>query len=71
MARCDGRRYAGVEPLTLSSNTADGRTLGAALDWNKPAELLVTGSARSPRAGGLDLYRMKAPTPGGEAGCAD
>lgn len=70
VARCDGRRYAGVEPLTLSFNTADGRTLGAMLDWNKPAELLVTGSARSPRAGGLDLYRMKAPAPGGQPGCA-
>ena len=69
LAQCDGQAYAGAAPLKLSFNTADAWTLGPALDWNKPGELLVTGSARSPKAGKLDLYRMKAPTVSGKPGC--
>ena len=69
VAQCDGRSYADAAPLPLSFNTADARTLGPAVDWNKPGELLVTGSARSPRAGQLDLYRMKAPAVRGKPGC--
>ena len=71
LAQCDGQRYADAEPLGLSFNTADGRTLGAALDWNKPGELLVSGSAKSPRAGKMDIYRMKAPAVTGRAGCVE
>ena len=69
LAQCDGRRYAGAAPLELSFNTDEGITLGPVLDWNKPGELLVSGSARSPRAGKSDIYRMKAPDVTGSAGC--
>jgi len=69
LAQCTGERYAGAAPLKLSFNTADARTLGAGLDWSKPGELLVSGIARSPRAGQLDIYRMKAPTVTGTPGC--
>ena len=71
VAQCDGRRYADAAPLKLSFNTADASTLGPALDWNKPGELLVSGSAKSPKAGKLDLYRMKAPAVTGKPGCVE
>ncbi|MGQ4660522.1 TolB family protein [Lysobacter sp. F6437] len=71
LAQCDGRRYTDAAPLELSFNTADGTTLGPALDWNKPGELLVSGRAKSPRAGKMDIYRMKAPTVTGHAGCVE
>ena len=48
-------------PLALSFNSPDGQTGSPMVDWNKPGELVVSGQARSPRAGGLDLYRMKKP----------
>ena len=44
-------------------------TLGPAIDWNKPGEMLVTGTAKAPRAGKLDIYRMKAPAASGKSGC--
>jgi len=69
LAQCDGKRYANADPLPLSFNTEDARTLGPAIDWNKPGELLVTGVAKAPRAGKLDIYRMKAPGVSGQAGC--
>ncbi len=69
VAHCDGTRYADAGPLRLSFNTGDATTLGPALDWNKPGELLVSGTAKAPRAGKLDLYRMKAPAAEGKAGC--
>lgn len=69
IAQCDGQRYDDVQPLKLSFNSEDGITFGPALDWNKPGELLVTGSAKSPRAGKYDIYRMKAPAATGKAGC--
>lgn len=71
VARCDGTRYADAAPLMLSFNTEGGTTRGPAIDWNKPGELLVTGVAKAPRAGGLDVYRMKAPAGEGEAGCLE
>ena len=71
VAQCDGERYTGSAPLELSFNTAEGTTLGPALDWNKPGELLVSGSANSPRAGKMDIYRMKAPTVTGRSGCVE
>lgn len=69
LAQCDGQRYAGIAPLKLSFNTDTATTLGPVVEWNKPGELLVSGSARAPRAGGLDLYRMKAPAVTGKRGC--
>jgi Tol biopolymer transport system component len=69
VAHCDGQRYAEVAPLGLSFNTAEAQTFGPALDWNKPGELLVSGSAKAPRAGKVDIYRMKAPVARGKAGC--
>lgn len=69
VAHCDGTRYDDAGPLKLSFNTEDATTLGPALDWNKPGELLVSGAAKAPRAGKMDLYRMKAPAAEGKAGC--
>jgi len=58
---CDYAQAAG--PLVLSFNTPDGQTGSPVVDWNKPGEMVVSGQARSPRAGGLDLYRLKKPAP--------
>jgi len=69
VAHCDGAHYVDAGPLALSFNTDDATTLGPAVDWNKPGELLVSGAAKSPRAGKLDLYRMKAPAVAGKDGC--
>ena len=69
VAQCDGAKYADAAPLSLSFNGEDGYTLGPAIDWNKPGELLVTGSAKAPKAGKLDIYRMKAPAATGQGGC--
>ena len=69
VAHCDGKVYADIEPWTLSFNTADGSTLGPVLDVSRPNELLVTGSAPSPKAGKLDIYRALAPTSHGKQGC--
>jgi len=69
LAQCAGVRYAGAKPLPLSFNTVDGWTLGPVVDWNKPGELLVSGAAKAPRAGKLDIYRMRAPVVTGKAGC--
>jgi len=69
VAQCDGARYVDAAPLKLSFNTDDAWTLGPAVDWNKPGELLVTGKAKAPSAGKLDIYRMKAPAVTGKSGC--
>ncbi|RDZ26397.1 PD40 domain-containing protein [Lysobacter silvisoli] len=69
LAQCEGKAYGAAVPLALSFNSEDGATLGPALDWNKPAELLVTGRAKAPKAGKLDIYRMKAPAATGQGGC--
>jgi len=69
LAQCDGQRYADAAVLPLSFNSAEAWTLGPGIDWNKPGELLVTGKARAPSAGKLDIYRMKAPTVTGKPGC--
>lgn len=69
VARCDGRRYRDAAPLALSFNTDDAWTVGPALDWHAPGELLVSGVAKSPRAGQIDVYRMRAPTATGTPGC--
>lgn len=69
LAQCDGEAYADAQPLAVSFNTADGNTLGPVLDLSKPSELLVSGSAKAPKAGKLDIYRMRAPKVTGKDGC--
>jgi Tol biopolymer transport system component len=69
LAQCDGKAYADAQPLSLSFNTADGNTLAPVVDLSKPAELLVSGSAKAPKAGKLDIYRMRAPAATGQSGC--
>ncbi|BBJ98293.1 hypothetical protein Xcc1_40230 [Xanthomonas campestris pv. campestris] len=69
LAACKGGYYGQGQPLPLSFNGPQERTFGAVVDAAKPGELLVTGSARAPRAGQLDIYRMKAPVADGEMGC--
>lgn len=69
VAACDGRAYAGAQPWTLSFNTADGTTRAPVVDASRPAEIVVTGSARAPRAGQGDLYRTVTPKAQGKPGC--
>lgn len=69
LAHCDGRRFGEASPWALSFNTPEGRTRGATVDAGKPSELLASGSARAPRAGGADLYRMRVPSTTGVPGC--
>ncbi|MFC3716025.1 TolB family protein [Luteimonas soli] len=69
LAQCDGAAYADPQPLVLSFNTGDGATLGPMSDLSKPTELLVSGAAKAPKAGKMDIYRMRAPTVTGQAGC--
>jgi WD40-like Beta Propeller Repeat len=69
VAQCDGSTYGTATPLELSFNTAEGYTLGPVVDAGKPRELLVSGSARSPKAGKMDIYRTLAPAVTGKAGC--
>lgn len=68
IARCDGRAYVDAAPLELSFNTAEGTTLGPALDPSRPGELLVSAVA-APQAGRLDIVRVRAPAAAGEPGC--
>ncbi len=69
IARCDGKAYIDAAPWTLSFNTADGFTLGPVVDASKPGEMLVSGMARSPKAGRMDIYRVRTPSAAGESGC--
>lgn len=69
VAHCDGKTYVDATPWTLSFNTAEGTTLGPVVDANKPGEMLVSGSAKAPKAGGMDIYRMRAPSVVGKSGC--
>lgn len=69
LSQCRQGQWAEATLLGLSFNSADGDTRGAVLDANKPGELVVSGKARSPRAGGMDLYRMKAPLVDGDDSC--
>ncbi|WP_430544419.1 TolB family protein [Stenotrophomonas rhizophila] len=57
---------AAAVPLALSFNTADGQTGAPVVDASKPSEMVVAGQAKSPKAGGLDLYRLRTPA---VAGC--
>jgi Tol biopolymer transport system component len=69
VAHCDGKAYSNIAPWALSFNTAEGATLGPVVDVSKPSEILITGSARSPKAGKLDIYRALAPGSRGKTGC--
>lgn len=69
VATCKNGHYGAGQALALSFNGPQERTFGAVVDAAKPGELLVTGSARAPRAGQLDIYRMKAPVVDGDASC--
>lgn len=69
LSQCRQGQWGEATLLGLSFNSADGDTRGAAIDANKPGELVVSGKARSPKAGGMDLYRMKAPLVDGDDSC--
>jgi Tol biopolymer transport system component len=69
VAQCDGARYGDAVALPLSFNSADGWTLGPGIDWSRPGELLVTGHAKAPSAGKLDIYRVRMPATRGKSGC--
>ena len=56
--------------MELSFNTAEGFTDAPVVDAAKPTELLVSSrSARSPRAGNTDVYRLVTPKVAGMPGC--
>lgn len=69
LAQCDGAAYVDPQPLALSFNTGDGATLGPVSDLSKPTELLVSGAAKAPKAGKMDIYRMRAPAVTGQGSC--
>ena len=69
LSQCRQGQWSEATLLGLSFNSADGDTRGAVIDANKPGELVVSGKARSPRAGGMDLYRMRAPLVDGDDSC--
>jgi len=69
VAACDGWQYASAVPWALSFNTEGGYTRAVAADPSRPGEGTVTGSARSPRAGKSDIYRIVLPTVRGQDGC--
>lgn len=69
VAHCREGGYHDGGALALSFNRDDATTLAPGLDHNAPAELLISGSAPSPRAGGLDIYRTLAPPLRGDGSC--
>lgn len=71
VAQCAQGRYIDAQPLAVSFNSAGSVTRGAVIDASKPGELLLSGQARAPRAGGLDIYRMKALAASGDGSCVD
>ena len=66
---CAAGQWQQDEPLPLSFNDGQGQTQAAGRDHSMPAELLLAGSAASPRAGGLDIYRTRAPHRRGDGSC--
>ncbi|WMJ70922.1 hypothetical protein [Stenotrophomonas sp. 24(2023)] len=59
-----------LQPLRLSFNIEAGFTAAPVIDNAKPAELLLTSSsAKAPRAGSVDVYRMAAPKVAAVAAC--
>ena len=69
LSQCRAGHWTEAALLALSFNTADSDTRGALIDANAPAELVLSGKARAPKAGGLDIYRMKAPAVEGANDC--
>jgi len=69
VAACDGHAYAGAQPWALSFNGEGGYTRAPVADPSRPGEGTVTGSARSPKAGKTDIYRIVLPTVRGQGGC--
>lgn len=69
LAQCEQGRYDPASPLPLSFNDERGITRSPVVDASKPNELLVSGSARAPRAGQLDIYRMRSPVVSGSNDC--
>lgn len=68
-AWCERGRWRVGPALPLSFNDGQGRTQAPGRDHSMPAELLLAGSARAPRAGGLDIYRTRAPLGRGDGSC--
>ncbi len=71
LAQCGAGGYAAAEPVALSFNGEHDTTRGPVVDASRPGELLVSGQAAAPRAGGLDLYRMRAPAATGGNACVE
>jgi hypothetical protein len=69
VATCHVGHYGDATPLALAFNTADGWTFAPVVDWNRPVEMLVSGSAPSPKAGKLDVYRILTPAVRGDGSC--
>ncbi len=69
LAACQGAAYVEQGPWELSFNTAEGLTRAPVIDASRPADLLVTGTAPAPKAGGGDLYRVAIPSLRGADGC--
>ena len=69
LSACDGTAYADVQPWTLSFNVEGGSTHAPVVDASRPADVLVIGSARAPKAGKGDVYRVAAPSLRGRDGC--
>jgi len=59
VARAAGAGFAPATPLPLTSNVADGHTLGPAIDWADPSILYFTSHRPEAKAGKLDLYRVR------------
>lgn len=69
VSQCRHGKWGEASLLPLSFNGDGGDARGALVDASKPGELVVSGRARAPRAGGLDLYRMKTPVVDGTDDC--
>lgn len=65
---CDGRRWRAPAPLALPFAGGD-YVLGPTVDPTRPREMLISAAAPSPRAGGLDIYRIPVPDTDGLPGC--
>lgn len=68
-AWCSAGQWQDGGALPLSFNDGQGQTQAPGRDHSAPAELLLAGSASSPRAGGLDIYRTRAPLTRGDGSC--
>jgi len=69
VATCRAKGYADAAPLALAFNTAEGITRAPVIDWHRPVEMLLSGSAPAPKAGRLDVYRVLVPTVKGDGSC--